>query len=113
MSRWLSNFLRGRTLESRAELTKSELEKLVTKHESSHGTVEIPINGMTIISAQSPLRELYDQVRAESEPRTTLTAQYEAYTGIYGKAKHYLDITMQTEDSTRVAKIIYTTKSEV
>jgi hypothetical protein len=113
MGRWLSNLIKGRSLELKESLNPQQLEELVINNSNAKGNIEIEFPRMAIISERLPLKELYTQLEDELHPKATLTTLHEVYAGITGTEKHYLDIQMQMGESVRNAQIIYETKSNV
>lgn len=111
MSRWLTNFLRGRSLEEKATLTPTELEKLVLDNSTEEGNIEMEESGMTVISAKQKLHELYSYLQSNIPIGSiVLQAEHEAYGTMMGKQKHYLDIEIQSGNETQIAKITYNSK---
>jgi hypothetical protein len=113
MGRWLSNIVRGRSIEFRESLNSRQLVTLVTNTPDAEGNIEIRHPEIAVISETLSLMELYAILNKEMVPGTTLETEHQVYSGLGGNQKHYLDIMMQTGDVELEAKITYEIKSDV
>jgi hypothetical protein len=110
MARWLSNILKGRSIDLRENLDSNQLETLIENTPEAQGNIEIKYTNISIISEKLSLMKLYEKLKKGISRNESLETEHEIYSNTNGNQKHYLDIIIKTGDVKREARITYITE---